>query len=103
MKKKKLFPLRGEPQLPLISTEIALEIEKILKTLSGFEKYSNMFVAALKGEMGNGNQKSRSMFEVVCHGNVTLANVLFKYKNQMDMKQSCQDAVLIQLDKCFYG
>lgn len=100
---KKLFPVLGEPQLPLISTEIALEIEKILETLSGFEKYSDMFVAALKGEIGNGNQKSRNMFDVVCHGNVTRENVLFKYKNQMDMKQSCQDSVLIQLDKCFYG
>ena len=99
---KKIFPVLGEPQLPVISSEIVLKIEKILETLSGFEKYACMFGAALKGQIGNETQKS-SMFSVVCHGNVRRENVLFKYKNQMDMKQSCQESVLVQLDKCFYG
>jgi len=99
---RKLYPVLGDVHLSTISSfGFELEIEKILVS-SGFEKYSELFLSAVKGNIGNLNLKL-DKFGVLCHGNVCRENILFKYRNQMDMKQSCQEVSLLQLHDCFYG
>ena len=95
------FPTLRNLQLSAISSELQEEIEKILAT-NGFENYSGIFASAIRGDMEHLNAKL-DKFGVVCHGSLSRENVLFKYKNQMDMKHSCQEAILVNLDHFFFG
>ena len=101
---KSTFPvLKDKKMIPIMKPEVVSEIEKILKTMNGYEKYSEMFITALRGVIGNQKHQSQDSFDVVCHGQVSRENILFKYKHQMEMKQTCQEAVLTHLDQCYLG
>lgn len=95
------FPTLRNLQLSSISSEFQTEIEKML-SVSGFEKYLETFASAARGDIEHLNVKL-DKFGVVCHGGLSRNNVLFKYKNQMDMKHSCQEAILVNLDQFYYG
>ena len=95
------FPTLRNLQLSAISCDFRLEIEKMLAA-SGFEKYSEIFGSAVRGNIEHLNTRL-DKFGVVCHGGLSRENVLFKYKNQMDMKHSCQEAILVNLDQFYFG
>ena len=98
---KNISHLPGEQKLPQITGEFVEEIKMIIES-SGFEKYSEHFLSAARGSMLPRRNKL-DKFGVLCHGAVTRDVILFKYKNQGDTKQTCQEGILTNLGSAHIG
>lgn len=98
---KNISQLLGDQKLPEITGEFVEEIKRIIES-SGFEKYSEHFLSAARGNILPTSNKL-DKFGVLCHGAVTRNVILFKYKNQGDTKQTCQEGILTNLDSAHVG
>lgn len=98
---KNISDLLGDQKLPEITSEFVEEIKRIIDS-SGFEKYSEHFLSVARGNILPTSNKL-DKFGVLCHGSVTRNVILFKYKNQGDTKQTCQEGILTNLDTAHVG
>ena len=98
---KNISYLLGDQKLPEISSEFVEEIKRIIDS-SGFEKYSEQLLSAIRGNLSPLSNKL-DKFGVLCHGALKRDVVLFKYKNQGDTKQTCQEGILTNLSSAHVG
>ena len=103
----KVFPeLRASPGgdgIPALSKETIEEISKLFKSNPEYQKYSEFFLGqTIQEEMKTWNN-NLLQFGVLCHGNFTRENLLFKYKSNLESRLSPCDAVFQDMNRAFYG
>ena len=99
---KNISYLLGDQKLPEISSEFVEEIKRIIDS-SGFEKYSEQLLSVARGNISPLSNKLSDKFGVLCHGALKRGVILFKYKNQGDTKQTCQEGILTNLGSAHVG
>ena len=103
MQMEESYPvLKQEVVIPALPENIFNIITNILEESPVYQKYSSIFLTAVREGFIISETKLDS-FGVVNHGQVVDQNILFKYKKQLDSTLSCTDSILQDMSHCYYG
>ena len=93
---------KREVLVPKISNEAIVRLGIIFEGNSDYFKYSKIFIDAAQGKTRTFGQNCEQ-FGVLCHGNLLLENIFYKYQTDTNCKLSCSELILSDLSRCFYG
>ena len=90
-------------RIPTLSKETIEEISKLFKSNPEYQKYSGFFLGKTIEEEMKTWKSDLQQFGVLCHGNFTRENLMFRYKSNLESRLSPCDAVFQDFSRAFYG